>query len=80
MQFWSVHFSYRVKPADRRPYRENSSVGVVATSIEDAIALAKSTVDADSEPKVWSVSHRGPVDIVQPADTPTPPDTPSGGG
>ena len=65
-RFWQVRLSYRIPElADRRRYRDNAVVGVVAPTIEAAIHEAKAHIpDGGDEARVWGVQDRGPVHCV----------------
>ena len=67
MRHWSVRLSYLEGPpgCGRHPRRANMIVGVVAESIEQAIAAAKGTIpQGASDPRVWAATHLGEVDVV----------------
>ena len=64
---WSVRFSYLPLPMqDRKRWRQNGQVGVIASTIEEAIAATKSRAVADGAEAVtvWSAQDRGPIDII----------------
>jgi len=66
--YWHIRLSYR-RPSDDpcgRRWRDNAEIGVLAPTIQTAIALAlKAGVpEGGDQPIVWCASHHGCVDVI----------------
>jgi hypothetical protein len=59
LSYYKVTLSY----TDPGPRRTNGKVGVVARDVEEAIALAKSTIEG-GDVRIYSINHHGRVDVI----------------
>ena len=67
LRHWDVDLSYLVPPRSKgaRSWRTNLHIGVLATTITDAIAAAVTTMPKEgSEPFVISAHHKGSIDAI----------------
>lgn len=63
MRHWTVHLTY-MNPGQK--YRQDAKLGVLAETLEEAIADARvrGVPDDAEEVAVWSANHQGILDLI----------------
>lgn len=59
-RFWHVYLTTPENP-EKRGYHRNKTLGIVAPTLQDAIAEA---LKRFPDSTIWTVNHRGAVDLI----------------
>jgi hypothetical protein len=66
MRYWNLYLTYpavkKLHNGEDHSYNANQAIGVIAETLQGAIALA---LEAHPEATLWSVTHRGEVHLPQ---------------